>query len=152
MLGDSLLVAPVMNDAGIAEFYLPGGVWTDIVTGEVYPGGRYHKRICSYTEMPVLARENSIIGFGRFAGSFDYDFLEGAEFVLYCPADGAACHAVVYDNRGENPVTITASRTGNSVAVSATHTDKAFGVRLSGSETFHGIGAEGVTIAACGSL
>ncbi|HBI73043.1 MAG TPA: alpha-xylosidase, partial [Lachnospiraceae bacterium] len=35
MLGDSLLVAPIFNEEGIAEYYLPEGKWTNYFTGEV---------------------------------------------------------------------------------------------------------------------
>ena len=34
-LGDSLLVAPVFNEEGIAQYYLPAGTWTNGLTGEV---------------------------------------------------------------------------------------------------------------------
>ena len=34
MLGDNLLVAPVMNDRGIGEYYLPKGCWTNFFTNE----------------------------------------------------------------------------------------------------------------------
>ena len=41
MLGDSILVAPIFNEEGIAEYYLPQGTWTNFITGEKYEGGKY---------------------------------------------------------------------------------------------------------------
>ena len=38
MLGDSLLVAPIFNEQGIAQYYLPEGRWTNILPGEVETG------------------------------------------------------------------------------------------------------------------
>lgn len=39
MQGDSLLVAPVFNEDGIARYYLPGGTWVNYLTGETVTGG-----------------------------------------------------------------------------------------------------------------
>ncbi|MDL2232408.1 alpha-xylosidase [Ruminococcaceae bacterium OttesenSCG-928-L11] len=130
MLGDSLLIAPVMNDRGIAEFYVPDGLWTDIVTGDTYTGGRYYTRQCSYTEMPILARENSIIGFGAFGSNVVYDYVDGAEFVIYGIQDGAEATVDVYDSNAQKALTITAVRKGNTVTVTGTPTDKPYTVRL----------------------
>ena len=38
MLGDSLLVAPIFNDKSMAEYYLPEGTWTSLLSGEVKEG------------------------------------------------------------------------------------------------------------------
>jgi alpha-D-xyloside xylohydrolase len=39
MLGDSLLVAPVFSEGGEADYYLPEGAWTHLLTGKVQQGG-----------------------------------------------------------------------------------------------------------------
>ena len=39
MLGDSLLAAPIFNEKGQAEYYLPRGRWTNLLTGETAEGG-----------------------------------------------------------------------------------------------------------------
>ena len=41
MFGDNILVAPILNDEGIAEYYVPEGKWTDIITGKVLEGGKW---------------------------------------------------------------------------------------------------------------
>lgn len=48
LLGDSLLVAPVFNEDGVAEYYLPndGGDWTDFFTGEKKEGGKWYQAQC----------------------------------------------------------------------------------------------------------
>ena len=43
MLGDSLLAAPVFNEEGIAEYYLPKGTWTHYLTGETAQGGVWRR-------------------------------------------------------------------------------------------------------------
>ena len=61
MMGDSLLVAPIFNDKSIAQFYLPEGKWTNYFSGKTYEGGKWYKEECGYLEIPLLARENSIV-------------------------------------------------------------------------------------------
>jgi alpha-D-xyloside xylohydrolase len=130
MLGDSLLIAPVFNAEGAAEFYLPDGVWTDIVSGEVYDGGRYVKRACSYTGMPVLAREGAVIGFGDYKKSAAYDYVNGTEFIVYGLKDGAETSAEVYDCNGGKALTLTVRRAGDGLNVTASPNGGGFTVRM----------------------
>ncbi len=130
MLGDDILVAPVMNAAGTADVYLPEGKWTDIITGEVYDGGHYIHRTCSFLEIPALARPNSIIVYGKFDKNVVYDYLQDAEAVVYGLGDGKTASTTVYDSDTNVIATITATRTGNSVKVTTTPTDKTFTVKL----------------------
>ena len=59
MLGDKILVAPVFDENGWVEFYLPEGTWVS-VDGEdrrVVETGRFFKEQRGYMEMPVYIRE-----------------------------------------------------------------------------------------------
>lgn len=134
MLGDSLLCAPVMNPEGTADVYLPAGIWTDILTGEVTEGGRYVRRTCNFLEMPVYARPGSIIPYGRFEGDVVYDYVQGAEAVIYGLADGAEAETTIYDSNAEPVVTIHAERLGDTVRVTASPTEKTFTVSLAGTD------------------
>ena len=134
MLGDDLLCAPVMNAEGTADVYLPEGTWTDILTGETYEGGRYIHRTCSFLEMPVLARPASIIVYGKYKDSAEYDYVQDAEAVIYGLADGREAKTVICDSKGTKQTELHAVRTGDTVTVTATPTDKTFTVRLHGSE------------------
>jgi alpha-D-xyloside xylohydrolase len=42
LLGDSVLVAPIFNEEGKAQFYLPEGRWTHLLDNEELVGGRYY--------------------------------------------------------------------------------------------------------------
>ena len=147
MLGDSLLIAPVMREDGAVEFYLPGGIWTDIITGAVYNGGHFYKETRSYTEMPILARENSIVGYGRFDKSSAYDYADGTEFVLYGFAGGAdatvevvtdgGAGVDVYDCNAVKAYTLSAVGDGNRIIVAVSRQARADGIiyfRIAGSE------------------
>lgn len=48
MLGDSLLVAPIFNESGEAEYYLPDGKWWNLLTGKTAVGGRWQREIHDY--------------------------------------------------------------------------------------------------------
>jgi alpha-D-xyloside xylohydrolase len=55
--GDAFLVAPVMNDKGIRDVYLPAGQWVDLWTGKVKKGGRWLRNVRSKLRtIPVYAR------------------------------------------------------------------------------------------------
>lgn len=135
MLGDNLLIAPVMNEEGIVEFYVPEGTWYDIITNDVYEGGRYYTRTCNYFEMPILARPNSIITLGEFAtNNVVYDYLNNAEATIYNLEDGKTATATIYDSEANKLTDIKASRNGNVIEVSYTATDKSFTVAVAGTD------------------
>ncbi len=61
MLGGRVLVAPIFNEEGKADYYLPEGKWTHMLSEEVYDGGRYYTDTYDYFSLPLFVRENSII-------------------------------------------------------------------------------------------
>ncbi|MCR5718030.1 MAG: alpha-xylosidase [Oscillospiraceae bacterium] len=132
LLGDSLLCAPVMNAEGTADVYLPAGIWTDILTGEQYEGGRFYRRTCSFLQMPIYAAPDSVIVYGDFRQNTVYDYVQNAEAVIYSLTEGKTAETVVCDSSGKPEITITARRQGGSILVRTTPTDKAFTVRLHG--------------------
>jgi alpha-D-xyloside xylohydrolase len=55
--GDAFLVAPIMNDDGVRDVYLPAGKWIDFWTGEIVEGCRWLKNIQMRLErMPVYVK------------------------------------------------------------------------------------------------
>lgn len=55
MLGDALLVAPVLKKkAKRVKAYLPPGQWQHIFTGQTYTGGQYHKVDAPYGQPAVF--------------------------------------------------------------------------------------------------
>lgn len=134
MFGDSILVAPILNDQGLAEFYVPEGKWVDIQTGEVFEGNKFYRRKYDYFGLPALARPDSIIAYGAFERDFEYDYLDGAEFVVYAPSEGKELTADVYDTEANKVFTLTAVRRGDKLIVSHTPTDKKFTVKVIGAD------------------
>ena len=136
MLGDDLCVVPVMNEEGIAEFYVPDcGTWRDIQSGETYEGGRYYTRKCDYFQMPILARPGSMIVYGKFDGdtqkSVLYDYVDGAEVVIYGLEEGQETETVIYDTNALEVMKIRAVRENNTIKITLPKTEKNITIRTS---------------------
>ena len=131
MLGDNLLCAPVLSEDGVVQYYLPEGKWTDIITGETIEGGRYVKKKCSYLEMPVLAKPGSIIVYGDFNNSFEYDYINNANAVIYNLEDGKSSETEVYDIDANRVMSMKAERNGNEFCVTYT-SGRAFKITAEG--------------------
>jgi alpha-D-xyloside xylohydrolase len=83
MLGDSILVAPVMSADGEVEFYLPAGVWTHLLTGERVGGGRWVRETHGFDSLPVYVKQGAVIPRGARVDRPDYDFLDGLTLDVY---------------------------------------------------------------------
>ena len=117
MLGDSLLVAPIFNEEGYAEYYLPAGIWTDFLTGEEKQGGRWITEKHGYLSIPLLARENSIIALGSVDSRPDYDYTEHAQLRLYALQDGQEASTAIPGINRKTGLSVTARRNGNEIKI-----------------------------------
>ena len=115
MLGSSLLVAPIFNDAGMAQYYLPAGKWTNLISGEKIDGGCWRNEKHDYMSLPLLVRENSVIAIGETDDRPDYDYADGVEFHIFELSDGASADSVVYGTDGHKHLTFRVSKSGNVV-------------------------------------
>lgn len=62
--GEFLLIAPVMNSAGVRDVYLPQGSWTDFWTGDVLTGPTWLKNVESPLErIPVYVKSGAVLPF-----------------------------------------------------------------------------------------
>ena len=134
MFGDNLLVAPILNDEGIAEYYVPAGKWTDIITGKVLEGGKWYKHKCSYMEMPLLAKPNSIVTYGNFVNDFEYDYVKDANAVIYELEDGKEASTVIYDKEANKVLELSAKRTGSKIEISLTPAPADFTVSVASTD------------------
>ena len=133
MLGDSLLVAPVFNEEGIADFYLPDcGKWTDIQTGEILEGGSWYEKKYDYFGLPLYARPNSIIPFGDFKRDVEYDYLTNTNFRIFGLEDGKTASRKIYDKEAKLVFEITAQRCENKINLSFTKTSSSFKAEFEG--------------------
>ncbi len=116
-LGSSLLVVPVFSEAGLVDYYLPAGTWTNLFTGEVVSGGRWHRSKHDFLSLPLFARENSIIAVGTRDDRPDYDYLDGTTLRVFALSDGgtAACH--IPTTGGERGARVTVRRGGADIEI-----------------------------------
>ncbi len=117
MLGDSLLVAPIFNDESKAVYYLPEGTWTQYLTGEVKEGGRWYEEPCGYLNIPVFAKENSLIANGNETMKPDYDYADHVQIKAYQIQDGAETSTTVYSMNQEAETEVTVRRDGDWIKI-----------------------------------
>ena len=96
MLGDALMVAPVFREDKVAQYYLPEGTWTELLTGETKEGG-------------IVVR-------GNCDTKPDYDYADHATVCVYQLKDAA--ETKVPDIHGNNVFTVKAVKDGDTVKVS----------------------------------
>ncbi len=112
MLGDSLLAAPVFSENGTAEYYLPNGTWTHLLSGEVREGGRWYTDTYDYFSLPLYVRENTLLPAREGVHVPDYDYRENTCLHLYQLEDGHTASCFVTDVKGEQRANARASRQG----------------------------------------
>lgn len=129
MLGDNLLVSPIFNDQGMAEYYLPKGTWTNFFTGETVTGGQWINEHHDYMSIPLMVKENSIVALGSCDNKPDYDYIDNPELRIYALQDGATATAEIYGMDNTVGLTITATRSGNKITIDV-ETAKPYSIRL----------------------
>lgn len=115
MLGDGLLVAPVMRADNIGEFYLPDGVWTHLFTGERMDGGRWYRAEYDFFSLPLFVRENTLLPLGDTDATPDYAFERNVTLRLYALTDAA--ERIVRNRLGQPAFSVRAERNGNQVSM-----------------------------------
>ena len=61
LLGEFLLVAPILDSTGRRRVYLPAGTWTDWASGARLEGRRWIERTADVATLPLYVREGGII-------------------------------------------------------------------------------------------
>ncbi len=83
MQGDCLMVAPIFNEEGIAQYYLPAGTWTNYLTGETVTGGVWREEHHGYLSVPLWVKADSIIPIGLSFDNAAYHFQQNMEFRVF---------------------------------------------------------------------
>lgn len=115
MFGDALLVAPVLREDSMAEYYLPEGCWTHLLSGDVKEGGRWYRDTYDYFSLPLFVRENTLLALGANDHRPDYDYAKGMTLRLYQLKNGETAVCEIPDINGNIVNTIMAKRTGNEI-------------------------------------
>jgi alpha-D-xyloside xylohydrolase len=115
MLGDDLLVAPVLTASGEVTFYVPAGTWTHFMTGEQVTGPGWVTERHGFRTAPLLVRPGAVIPVGAVDDQPEYDYAEGVTLRLYEIPDGARVTTVI-PSGGQEFVT---TRAGDVIRVQA---------------------------------
>lgn len=86
MLGDELLVAPLLFSSRRRTVYFPQGNWTDLRSNHIHRGRRYESIRSTGGEIPLFVRNGSILPLARNEGIDLHYFPKlGAEYFIYEP-------------------------------------------------------------------
>ncbi|MGN1193700.1 MAG: alpha-xylosidase [Dorea sp.] len=118
MFGDSLLVAPIFNAESKAVYYLPEGIWTHYLTGEVKNGGKWYEEPCGYLNIPVFVKENSLIAVGSVGNRPDYDYAQDVTVKAYALQEGKKTSTTVYGMDQEEETVVTVLKEKGSIRIS----------------------------------
>jgi alpha-D-xyloside xylohydrolase len=146
MLGDSLLVAPVMSADGSVTFYVPHGVWTNILDDTVVEGPAWVTQQHSFLSMPLLARPGSVIPVGARGDRPDYDWADSVRLHVYGVADGATVITSIPASSGEASTVFETTRRGNRITVERVMGDSPFEVHIADSGSGADRGARSVRV------
>lgn len=120
MLGNNLLVAPIFQEDGEVDYYLPEGKWTHLLSGEIREGGCWYHDKYDYFSLPLYVRPDTLLAVGANQEKPDYDYSHGITFHLYQLSDGNKAVAEVPGLNGEIKMTATARKDGNIIKLSVT--------------------------------
>ncbi|MBS5884469.1 MAG: alpha-xylosidase [Clostridium sp.] len=101
MLGDNILVAPIFNEEGIAEYYLPEGKWTNFISGKSYEGGRWIREKHDYLSIPMMVKENSIVAVGANNKVPNYDYGKDVTLEVFNLEDNKEAYTEVLNQNAE---------------------------------------------------
>jgi alpha-D-xyloside xylohydrolase len=133
MLGDSLLVAPIFNEEGDASFYLPGGTWTNFLTGKQVEGGVWRQEQHDYLSVPLYVRPNSIVALGYSEQSRpDYDYANGPVLHAFEIQDEGQAATTVYNQQGQPELQVTIDRHGSTFTIRSEGVGKPWALILRG--------------------
>ena len=133
MLGGSLLVAPIFREDNIAEYYLPEGTWTHLLTGQTVSGGRWQRGKFDFFSLPLFVRENTLLALSCNDRQTRFTSEDELELRIYQLAEGGVATTRVHTAGG---VTVfTAKRSGDAITLSSEGTKVKARVVINGKST-----------------
>jgi alpha-D-xyloside xylohydrolase len=117
LLGDSLLVVPIVDSSNRRRAYLPGGVWTDWWTGERLEGERWIDVTADLATLPLYVREGGLVPLGPVMNFVDEratdeitlrlaPFAGDGETLFGIPLEGGTARVRYTARRGRHEVTL----------------------------------------------
>ncbi|WP_270567280.1 alpha-xylosidase [Clostridium beijerinckii] len=123
MLGDSILVAPIFNEEGEANYYLPEGMWTNFISGKKYKGGRWIRERHDYLSVPMMVKENSLIAVGNESSKPDYNYRENVSILAYELKENKKTATSVVDMKGNKVLEVEVTKNEKSIIIESIGTE-----------------------------
>lgn len=139
MLGEKILVAPIFNDEGIAQYYMPAGKWTNFLTDEVVEGGKWMKEKHDYLSIPMWIRPNSLIAVGKEDNVPDYDYADGVSILAYQLEDGKVTTTQVINQNEEKALEVAVIKQGDKISIQYCRASKPWTMVLKGIKDVKGV-------------
>ena len=89
-------------------------------------GGRWYTKKYDYFGMPLYAKPRSIIVYGNFRGTADYDYFDCVKIVIYGMDEGCTAETVVYDSSCSKKMEIRAVSKGDCIELTVRGADHPF--------------------------
>jgi len=119
-LGGSLLVAPIFNEGGEVDFYLPEGTWTHLLTGHQKSGGRWYRETHDFMSLPLYVAPNTVLPWGAETERPDYDYAQGVALRVFALEQGATASFAVASPQGGIAARGTVTREGRRYTATVT--------------------------------
>lgn len=117
MLGSSLLCAPIFNTEGTVRYYVPKGVWTNMLTRDRIEGPCWRNEKHDYFSLPLLAKENTVLVTGKTDDSTDYDYLDSVTITIFELLENRQATADVFSADTQKTGVVRALRKGKQIVV-----------------------------------
>lgn len=118
MLGQSLLVAPVMSTDSSVQFYLPHGKWVEWFSGKTENGGKWLKEVYSFKKLPLYVRENTILPTVNEKSRTNYKSLTDTVFKIFIPLEGKT-DCIVFEKDYQKSGIFSVTREGDTISIEA---------------------------------
>jgi alpha-D-xyloside xylohydrolase len=119
MLGPSLLVAPIVRGDDVAEYYLPQGTWTHLLSNKIVQGGRWMKETAvPFTQVPLFVRENTVLPMSGNEEQPAWRMSDPLTLNLFHIAEGADLLISVPSSDRDGTAMFTCKRAGNKITLS----------------------------------
>jgi alpha-D-xyloside xylohydrolase len=132
MLGDSLLVAPVFTHDGNVNYYVPTGVWTNLLNGKTVQGPRWMKEACDFMSLPLLVRPNTVLPKSSRMDRPDYDYSDNVILKIFQLENGKHLRVEVPDLSGNTQTIFDVQRENDVLRVERQGPSKAWRIALVG--------------------
>lgn len=117
MLGSQLMVIPVTCESGNVHFYVPAGVWTNLLTREKIQGPCYKTLKADSNNIPILVKPNSVIVSGSTEANIHSSILNNLTFTVFELQNGVVCASEVFSEDASSSGIINILKSGNKITV-----------------------------------